>query len=140
MKITRRGALLGLLAASGTVLAAQRFPWEPALRPELDDFLLELLRVVAVPDPVQVGEARLRAEPHLKHSPQSLLDSVFADLPAAGAAPGELAATLAAALRERARRQFEAGDTLQVNHWILARVEVELCTLVALDRRPSGAT
>ncbi len=130
MKITRRGALLGLLAASGTVLAAQRFPWEPALRPELDDFLLELLRVVAVPDPVIVGEARLRQAPELKADPWPLFESVFADLPLATAAS---ARETAAVLRATAMRQFETGDVVRAHGWILARIETDLCALIALD-------
>ncbi len=135
MKITRRGLLLGVLATSGGTLAYRRFPWHVALRSPIEDLLLELLRVVAVPDPVHVGEAHLRATPQLREQPQSLLDSVFADLPPAGDPLPELAA----ALRQRARQQFETGDTMRVGGWILARTEVELCTLVALDRRLSRA-
>ena len=138
MKVSRRGVLLGVLAASSGTLAYRRFPWQVALRSPFEDFLLDLLRVVAVPDPVQVGEARLRADPSLKDQAQNLLDSVFADLSAIPETE-EPAEALAAALRERARQQFETGDTLRVNHWILAQVEVDLCTLVALDRRPRGA-
>ena len=47
MKITRRGVLLGVLAASGGTLAYQRFPWEAALRSDMEDLLFRLLRVVA---------------------------------------------------------------------------------------------
>ncbi len=135
MKITRRGVLLGILAASGGTLAYQRFPWHVAFRSPMEEFLLQLLQVVAVPDPVQVGEAHLRASPHLRDQPQSLLDSVFRDL--LPLAPGGTAEELAAALREKARRQFEAGDVMRAGNWILARAEVELCALVALDRRPA---
>jgi hypothetical protein len=137
VKITRRGVLLGVLGASSAALAYRRFPWEVALRSPMEDLLLRLLQVVAVPNPVLVGEAHLLAAPHLRNEPQSLLDSVFADLPTATAGGAEnLVERLAAALRETARRQFETGDVMRVGGWILARVEVELCALIALDRRP----
>lgn len=132
-RISRRGVLLGVLAASGTALAVQRFPWEAALRAELDDFLFELLRVVAVPDPVRVGEARLREAPDLAADGQALLDAVFADLPVATA---ETARELAELLRDAARRQFAAGDIVLAGGWTLARIEADFCTLIALDRRP----
>lgn len=135
MKVTRRGVLLGVLGASSATLAYRRFPWQVALRTPIEDFLLDLLRVIAVPNPVQVGEAHLRAVPDLRDDPRSLLDAVFGHLPLATA---ETTEELAAALRERARRQFETGDVMRVSHWILARAEVELCALVALDRRPSN--
>ncbi len=134
MKLTRR-VLLGVLAATGATLAYRRFSWQVALRSPIEDLLLGLLRVVAVPDPMRVGETHVRAAPHLKDNLQSLLRSVFADLPSATGAAGEQAA----ALREKARRQFETGDTMRVDGWILARVEVELCALVVLDRRSSPA-
>ena len=134
MKITRRGVLLGVLAASGGTLFYQRFPWHVATRSEMEDFLFRLLQVVAVPDPVFVGEAHLRDMPALKDQPQTLLDAVFTDL--LPLAPGGTVEELAAALRDKARRQFETGDFMRVGNWILARAEVELCALIALDRRP----
>ncbi|MCP3957119.1 MAG: hypothetical protein GY719_04645 [bacterium] len=134
MKITRRGVLLGVLAASGGVLAYQRFPWEVAQRSEMHDFLFRLLEVVAVPHPLKVGEAHLRATPGLKGQPQKLLDAVFTDL--LPLAPRGTVEELATAMRDKARRQFETGDVMTVSTWILARAEVELCALIALDRRP----
>ncbi len=133
MKVTRRGVLLGVLAASGATLAYQRFPWEAALRTPMEDFVLELLRVVAVPEPVALGQARLREDPSLKREADRLFDSVFGDLPVATAGT---ARELAEALAEKARRQFETGDVVRASGWILARVERDLCTLVALDHRP----
>ncbi len=133
MKITRRGALLTLLAASSATLAARHFPWTLATLSSVEGFLLELLRAVAVPDPVLVGEARLRAEPALKTDPQALFESVFQDLPLETAASPR---QVAVALGEKARRQFEAGDVVRAQNWILARVEADLCALVALDGRP----
>ncbi len=131
MKVTRRGVLLGVLGASSAAFAAQRFPWEPALRSEIDDFVLELLRVVAVPNPLRVGEARLGRTPELKDDPRRLLDSVFADLPVAAVAS---ARELAVILRDTALRQFETGDVVRAHGWILARVEADLCALIALDQ------
>lgn len=131
MKVTRRGVLFGVLGASGVAFAARRFPWEPALRSEIDDFVLELLRVVAVPNPMRVGEARLRRHPELKDDPGGLLDAVFADLPVATATS---ARELAALLRQTARRQFETGEVVRAHGWILARVEADLCALLALEQ------
>lgn len=132
MKLSRRGALLGILATAGATLASLRFPWQVALGSPVEDILLELLQVVAVPDPLHVGEFYLRALSDLPERPEKLMDSVFGDLPAA---PVDVTRELAEALREKAQRQFEAGEMMQVGGWILAPVEVELCALIALDVR-----
>ncbi len=82
---------------------------------------------------VLVGEARLRAVQHRGDDPRKLLDAVLPDLLAAG---GGSARGAAVALREKSRRQFETGDVVSVDGWILARAEADLCALIALDRFP----
>jgi hypothetical protein len=130
---SRRRFLLGACAAAVPVALAPLKPWRaivevtgartPAAR---------LAGLLAHRDSARnLGRAALASLPGAT-APSSLAAAVLAGLP--GGAP-KLDATsdddLRALVAARVREDFEAGDTVQVDGWILSCTEARLCALAS---------
>lgn len=99
------------------------------------------------PSAVAIGRARLAGSPgsgdrdRLERSVVASVTSVAAAVDAAVDAAGLGAGTLTGAsdralrahLDAAIRRDFASADIVRVRGWLLARTEVELCVLAALD-------
>jgi hypothetical protein len=131
---SRRRFLLGACAAAVPVALAPLKPWRaivevtgsrtPAAR---------LAGLLAHRDSARsLGRAALAVLPGAT-APSALAAAVLAGLP--GGAPKLDAASdddLRAAVAVRVREDFEAGDTVQVDGWILSCTEARLCALAAI--------
>jgi hypothetical protein len=130
---SRRRFLLGACAAAVPVALAPLKPWRaivevtgartPAAR---------LAGLLAHRDSARaLGRAALAALPGAT-APSALAAAVLAGLPGGprtldGASDDDLRALVAARVRE----DFEAGDTVQVDGWILSCTEARLCALAS---------
>ena len=127
MKLTRRRLVGGLLGFLGLTAAAR---WAPRLlggRSGAEILVRELVRLVAVPDPVATGRAYLVAAP-AETDAAALAGRVLAGLPLAGTAE-----EARRAFRDRMAADFREGRTAQADGWYLSRTEARLCALLALE-------
>ncbi len=127
MSHTRRRIVAGLLGVTGMTVVAR---W--ALRlfggpSEAEILVRELVRMVAVPDPIAAGRAYLASAPS-EADAVALAEKVLTDLPL-----GATAAVARRAFRDRLVRDFHQGQTVQADGWYLSRTEARLCALLALE-------
>lgn len=89
---------------------------------ELKGYGRALISTLKLPDPLAVGKAFLELQEPMIEWPQ-LLGTLAEPSPEA----------LARALELSYRRDFEAGEVLQVAGWWLSRTECVLCAWLSLD-------
>ena len=129
-RLSRRYALLGGLAATSLALttAAAKAVWEP-MTPQ------GRLTSLIGPDKAAaraIGRVYLDAHAHEAHA-DALVETILARLELDGRAlQGMHYAALAERIDAVIGRDFDAGDTVTLDGWVLSRTEVRLCALVAV--------
>ncbi len=126
---TRRDVLRALTATGIAVLTSRCLPWSPEPRGETEQLLLAVARLIPIPDLLAVGQAYLASVPD-EADADALLQSVFGELSFEEKRQGSFLDSC----QQRFRSDFENGDTVIADGWLISRSEARFCALIHLDQ------